>query len=187
MITNKHKTSLKVSLLFVFLIILSTRSWGQSGPSVPGHKTVQAASEQDITTIRRIYQEINSLKLTQQRFTYEAPGCVEEGVVNYFFRDKAIVKITESGSIGDGSWVHEYYYESGKAIFCYEAIVGGPAIGKVTKTEYRVYVKDNRPVRITANNKLIAVNDSKGTEAIQTAAKIYKAYAKKDFASALCD
>ncbi|WP_158827416.1 hypothetical protein [Mucilaginibacter lacusdianchii] len=141
--------------------------------------------ETDIAGIRQTYQQINSLNLTKQRFTYESPGCVEDGIVNYFFDHSKIVKITESGAIGDGSWAVEYYYSAGKVVFCLETIVGGPAIGKVTKSVYRYYIKNGRPVRVMEGSKIITAN-SKAAEIIQTANKIYDAYASKDFISALC-
>jgi hypothetical protein len=144
------------------------------------------ATEPDIAAIRQQYQTINALKLTGQRFTYESAGCAEDGVVNYFLKNKEIVKITESGSIGDGSWMNEYYFSAGQIIFCLETIVGGPAIGKATKTQYRYYVKNGRPIRVMEGSK-IRPADSKATEILRTAGKIYKAYATKDFVSALCN
>lgn len=143
-------------------------------------------TDADIANIRQVYQKINSSDLTKQHFNYESEGCVEDGQVDFFFDGKNIVKITESGAIGDGSWVNQFYYQAGKLIFCLETIEGGPAIGKSTKTEYRYYIKDGKVLRVMEGAKVIK-NDSKAADAINTGTKIYKTYAKKDFAAAICN
>jgi len=145
----------------------------------------QKANETDIAVIRAAFKKINSAALKQEQFKYEADGCVEDGVVQYFFQGKEIVKIAESGSIGDGSWKNEYYYEGGKFIFAYETIVGGPADGPETKSEYRIYVKDGKAIRYMEGQKIIP-NDSRVTEALPIAAKLYKAFTAKNFAEILC-
>ena len=142
--------------------------------------------DQAILAIRQHVQKINSKKLKKEHYTYESAGCTEDGVVDYYFDEKAIVKVIESGAIGDGSWINEYYYHSGKVIFCFQTIVGGPAIGKVTKTEYRFYVKDDSPLKTMEGAKTVK-SDSKASESIGTAKRIFKAYASKDFAGALCN
>ncbi|MCX2495984.1 hypothetical protein OQX63_20985 [Pedobacter sp. PF22-3] len=160
-------------------------------------QTTKPASQQNLTSnkqmvdqvilaIRKDVQKINSKKLKKEHYTYESAGCVEEGVVDYSFDEKTNVKIVESGSIGDGSWVNEYYYQSGKVIFCFQRIVGGPAIGKITKTEYRFYIKDGSIVKAMEGTKTIKA-DSKASESLGTANRIFKAYASKDFAAALCN
>lgn len=177
----------KTKLGLAALLLGSVCTCGQLAFAQPGPKTNTSAAEQEVAAIRKAYQQINTLPIKHERFTYESPGCVEDGVVNYYIQGTNIVKVTESGAIGDGSWVHEFYYSSGKVIFCYELLVGGPAIGNTTKTEYRIYVKNNRALKATADRKPIPVTDSKATEAITTANKIYKAYKNKDFAAALCN
>ena len=139
-----------------------------------------------ISEIRAAYQKINSLPLKKEKFTYEAQGCVEDGIVTYYLSGKSILKITESGSIGDGSWTNEYYYQSGKVIFCFEAITGGPAIGKVTTTEHRLYIKNDQPIRYMEDQKVIAAS-SAASELMRNAYKIFGAYLTKDFTSALCN
>jgi hypothetical protein len=166
---------IKTGTLFGVIVLICGQTFAQSGKSAA-----------DIDMIRKRYQVISSLKLTNQRFTYESSGCVEEGVANFYFYGKEIVKITESGSIGDGSWVNEYYYDKGKFFFGLETIVGGPAIGKVTKTQYRYYVKDGRAIRIMEGAEIITF-DSKAAEMIGIASRIYKAYATKKFISAICN
>ncbi|MDT3401953.1 hypothetical protein [Mucilaginibacter terrae] len=180
-------TSKKFSFLFISMLLITSQLFAQVPPISRGSRAlIQTDVPTDVAAIRQIYQQINMLKLKPQRFTYESPGCVEEGVVNYFFNDKTIVKITESGSIGDGSWVKEYYYNDGRVVFCLESIVGGPAIGPVTKTKYRYYVKNGRVIREMENDKVIPA-DSKATDILKIAGKIYKAYSTKKFAEAICN
>ncbi|WP_129714847.1 hypothetical protein [Pedobacter sp. SYP-B3415] len=148
---------------------------------------VNVQNEAAIQNIRRTYQQINALNLTAERFKYESSGCVQDGVVTYFFSGKKILKIVESGSIGDGSWVHEFYYDAGKLIFCLESLVGGPANGPVTKTQYRVYLKQGSVIRALHDSNKISATDSKATELMQAGTRIYAAYTTKDFVSALCN
>ncbi|WP_157255447.1 hypothetical protein [Pedobacter sp. Leaf216] len=138
-----------------------------------------------IVAIRKEYNRINGLKLSKQNYKYEKEGCVEDGRVNYFFEGKSIVKITEAGSIGDGSWTANYFYHAGKPIFCYELIEGGPAAGPDIKTEHRIYIKDGRAYRVMEGKKVMK-SENISKEQIQRANNIYKAYATKKFADALC-
>lgn len=178
-----------IASMFLFTILSSIHVFHNPEKYRPGHTSSAAitlqAENMDIKAIRSEYQRINASNLKRQHFTYESAGCVEDGKVDYFLENGNIVKITESGAIGDGSWQDEYYYSSGKVIFCFETLVGGPAIGKVTKTEYRVYVKDGKAIRVMENKKVLT-SESKSAETMATANKIYKAYATKDFVSALC-
>jgi hypothetical protein len=180
-----HKILFLVSLSFG---LVSGASAQAVKPKAPRQNTTtdMQASDNDISAIRGAVQSTNSKSLKKQHYTYESAGCAEDGVVDYFFDNKEIVKIMESGAIGDGSWVDEYYSRSGKVIFCFETIIGGPAIGKVTKTEYRVYVKDGRPIKTMEGTKTVK-DDTKAREYIETASKIFKAYASKDFVGALCN
>jgi hypothetical protein len=183
-------TLTKFFLLLTVSISLYTETSAQATKSVllkqNSVKTDARNEDQNILAVRNACQTINSKNLKKQHFRYESDGCVEDGVVDYFIDNKEIVKIIESGAIGDGSWVNEYYYDSGKVIFCFEKLVGGPAIGKVTTSEYRVYIQDGRPIKIMEGKKTVAA-DSKTMESIQTANKIYKAHVTKDFVSALCN
>lgn len=179
----------KTVLLFFLSFVSATSMFAQTtkpGSALQNLSSNKQMADQAILVIRKDVQKINSKKLKKEHYTYESAGCVEEGVVDYYFDEKALVKIVESGSIGDGSWVDEYYYQSGKVIFCFQTIVGGPAIGKVTKTEYRFYVKDGSIVKVLEGTKTIKA-DSKASESLETANKIFKAYASKDFAAALCN
>jgi hypothetical protein len=147
----------------------------------------QSTSEKDIAAIRQVYAQINSLKLQPEKFTYEAEGCVEEGVVTYYRNKKEIVKIVESGSIGDGSWKTEYYYQAGKPVFVLESLVDGPAEGAATRSEYRYYFKDDKSLRFMDGKKIITENSSKISEALQHAYGYLKAYETKAFAGVACE
>ena len=146
----------------------------------------QKNNEADITAIRASFKKINTQSLKQEQFKYESEGCVEEGVVQYYFQGGEIVKIIESGSIGDGSWKDEYYYEQGKFIFSYELIVGSSADGQESKSEYRVYVKDGKVIRYMQDQKIIPV-DSRVTRTQAIAEKLPKAYVTKNFAAVICE
>ena len=146
----------------------------------------QKAAEADIENIRTAFKEINSKPLIKEHYTYEAAGCADDGVVDYYLDKQQIVKIKESGSAGDGSWSTEYYYRNGDLIFIYETLIGGPANGKVEKTEYRVYVKGGRVLRFMDNQKIIPAS-SKAGELTETAIKLWKAHATKKFAEVLCN
>ncbi|SEW45827.1 hypothetical protein SAMN05428988_6145 [Chitinophaga sp. YR573] len=146
----------------------------------------QKSIETDIAAIRAAFKKINTLSLKQQQFKYESDGRVEDGIVQYYFQDNEIVKIIESGSIGDGSWKNEYYYESGKFIFSYEKLVGSSAEGEETKSEYRVYAKDGAAIRYMEDQKILPV-DSRATRKLDIAEKLLKAYITKNFAAILCE
>lgn len=143
-------------------------------------------AEASVAAIRAEFKRINAMALTTEEFQYDSAGCTEEGVVTYFIENQGIVKIVESGAIGDGSWTREFYYQSGKFIFCYEMIVGGPAEGPETKSEYRTYVKDDQVVRYMEDKKIIAA-DTKARAQVLTAYELIKAYTTKEFAKALCE
>lgn len=184
-VTNDLKCLYCSIALLLFLLPVTQLIAQPVAVKSPGKAAVQSNKEPDILSIRQAFQAINALKLEKQQFTYEVDGCVEGGIINYYFNNKAIVKITESGSIGDGSWNKEYYYHAGNVFFCLESLVGGPAIGPDIKTQYRYYIKNGKPIRVMENNKIISA-DSKVTDILQTAGRVYKAYTTKDFASAMC-
>lgn len=154
-------------------------------PVLPGHAQ-QKNTETDIAAIRATFKKINALALKQEQFKYEAEGCAEEGIVQYFFKDKEIVKILESGSIGDGSWKKEYYYEAGKMIFSYEKAVGSSADGQESDIEHRVYAKDGAVIRYMEDQKIITA-DSSAKKTLIIAQKLLAAYTTKNFAAVLCE
>ena len=145
-----------------------------------------SGTEESIAAIRTEFKRINASALSTEEFQYDSAGCVDEGVVTYFLENQEIVKIVESGAIGDGSWTREFYYQSGKFIFCYEQIVGGPAEGPETKSEFRTYVKDDKVIRFMDDKKIVPPT-SKATGQLRTAPRLLKAYHTKDFAKVLCE
>jgi hypothetical protein len=155
-------------------------------PGIKAGAQQHPGTEAAIAAIRTEFKRINALPLIREEVKYEAAGCVEGGVVTYCRDKQEIVKISESGSIGDGSWVREYYYQAGKFIFCYEMIIGGPAVGPETKSEYRTYVKDDKVVRYMEDKKIVPAG-SKATGEVATAYKLVKAYSTKDLAGVLCE
>lgn len=139
-----------------------------------------------INAIRAEYKAINTAQLKTEVFKYEAEGCTEEGQVKYFFNQKKeIVKIVESGSIGDGSWNREFYFQSGKFIFCYELLIGGPADGPEMKSEHRTYIKDDQVLRYMDDKNIVPSGET-ATDALKISYKLLKAYTTKKFAEALC-
>lgn len=120
-----------------------------------------------------------------ERYTYEIAGCVDDGSLEYYLDKQQIVKIKESGLIGDGGWDTEYYYRNGNLIFIFESLIGGPAEGKVQKSEYRIYVKDGKVIRFMDNQQIIPANN-KAAEMTATAIKLLKARTTKNFKAALC-
>ncbi|SHN33882.1 hypothetical protein [Chitinophaga sp. CF418] len=139
-----------------------------------------------IAAIRTAYKNINTATVTAEVFKYESAGCAEDGQVKYFFNQKKeIVKIVESGSIGDGSWSREFYFQSGKLIFSYESQIGGPADGPETKNEYRTYIKGDQVLRFM-EDKNIVPSGEKSADALKASYKLIKAYTTKKFAEALC-
>lgn len=145
-------------------------------------KTPDAAIEE----IRTAFKDINSNKTYKvEKYTYEAAGCADDGRLEYYLDKQQIVKIKESGSIGDGGWDTEYYYRDGNLIFIFESLIGGPANGPIQKSEYRVYVKDGKVIRFMDGPKIIPA-DNKAAEMTATAVKLLKARTTKKFAEAVC-
>ena len=146
----------------------------------------QKAPDAAVEEIRTAFKEINSNKTyKQEHYTYEAAGCVDDGRLDYYLDKQQVVKIKETGLIGDGSWVTEYYYRNGNLIFIFESLIGGPAEGAVQKSEYRVYVKDGKVIRFMDGQKIIPA-DNKAADLTATAGKLLKARTTKDFKAALC-
>jgi len=146
----------------------------------------QKTSDAAIEEIRTAFKEINSNKTYKlERYTYEIAGCVDDGSLEYYLDKQQIVKIKESGLIGDGGWDTEYYYRNGNLIFIFESLIGGPAEGKVQKSEYRIYVKDGKVIRFMDNQQIIPANN-KAAEMTATAIKLLKARTTKNFKVALC-
>ncbi|MVT10253.1 hypothetical protein [Chitinophaga tropicalis] len=170
-----------IRIFFLSTVVTSLISINASAQQKP-----VKSNEEVVTAIRTEFKRINALPLNKEQFKYESEGCVEGGNVQYFFDKKEIVKVVESGSMGDGSWTTEFYYQSGKLIFCYEKAVGSSADGQESKIEHRVYVKGNEVVKYMEDQKVIAA-DAEATKKLATADKLLKAYGTKNFAGALCE
>ena len=155
---------------------------------VSGQQKAQkpTANQADINAIRSEFKRINGLTLRNEKFSYEAAGCAEEGAVQYFFNGKEIIKIIETGAIGDGSWTKEFYYQSGKFIFSYEVLIGSSADGQESKIEHRIYAKDGKVIRYMEDQKDIKA-DGEADHGVQVAEKLLQAYSTKEFVKALCE
>ncbi|MFZ4927960.1 hypothetical protein [Chryseobacterium sp. Mn2064] len=174
------------AIVFVFLIIATGESISaqQFAGKKPATDKVTSQLE-NIDAIRAEYKKINSLKLTIQHFKYQDLPCVDEGVTNYFMEGSNVRKITEKFIKGDGYSATEFYFKDGKFIFALEVIVGGPAMGPETKTEYRYYAKDDKALRQLEGDKIVAA-DSKFTDALTRGYQLIKARTAKDFKKAIC-
>ncbi|MGZ3873023.1 MAG: hypothetical protein ACXVJD_08895 [Mucilaginibacter sp.] len=175
-----------IAVLIFSLPATTVFSQQKSANTQPGSQTAIAQSASDIAAIRAAYSNINQLPLKGQDFKFESPGCVDGGLITYMKRDDEILKITNSGSIGDGSWKTEFYFSAGKLIFYFDTVTGGAAAEKAPTTEYRLYVRNDKPIRCMEGKKIIPP-DSKANKSIQTAYKLLKAYKTRNFAAALCD
>ena len=139
--------------------------------------------ENDILQIRHEYQRINSLKLTKKQFTW---SCEATGTITYYLHNEQILKTIEEGAIGDGSWVIENYYQSGRIIFIYEVTTVSIGSNPDTHTEERTYVLNDKVIK--------HMNGQKVTQCkvcgFNTSSKEYKllsAYSTKNFKNALCN
>lgn len=168
-------------ILSIVICMTCANTYASTG-TVPNSMDTSAA----IAAIRSAYKNINTAPLTTEVFKYESAGCVDEGLVRYFFNQKKeIVKIVESGAIGDGSWSREFYFQSGKLIFSYETQIGGPAEGPDTKSEFRTYIKDDQVLRYMEDKNIVPAGE-KSADALKASYKLIKAHTTKKFAEALC-
>lgn len=139
-----------------------------------------------VAAIRAEVQRINSMKVMVQSFNWSEDGCVEGGKINYYFNNDSIVKATESGFIGDGGWIKEYYYSNGKFIFSFMQYIGGPAAMPVDTSEIRMYVHNDTLVLQRRNSDymddLTKKYDSNSVEY-----RILAAYKDKNFANVFCN
>jgi len=143
-------------------------------------------SNNDIDAIRAEYKTINGLKLKTQQFKYENLECVDEGEITYYLQGNEVRKMVEKFVKGDGYTLTEYYFKDSKFIFAIEILIGGPAIGPETKTEYRYYVKNDKALRQMEGTKTV-VPDSKFTEVLVNAYKLLKARNAKNFNEVICN
>lgn len=155
-------------------------------PSAETTKPAILTNEDKVISIRAEVQRINSLKLLVQTFNWSEDGCVEGGKVNYYMYNDTIVKVVESGFIGDGGWTKEYYYSKGKFIFSFMQHIGGPAAMPIDTSEIRMYADNDTLVLQKRNND--SFDDlTKKYNANSVEYKILKAYKDKNFAKVFCD
>lgn len=115
-------------------------------PDVPD----TAAIADPIAFIKKHVKEINTSKLEKKHFEFM---CDEKMMVDYFYKEGKIVKISvDFGTVGDVYAKEDYYYNAGKLIFKYEFVEGGPACeGCIKKDEYRSYIKNNKVIKYLKN------------------------------------
>lgn len=142
--------------------------------------------EDVIQTIRNNVQAINNMNLLVETFDWSEPGCSDQGKISYYFNKDSIVKIVESGFIGDGGWTKEYYYYQGKYIFSFMQSIGGPAAMPVDTSEIREYVNSDTLVLLKRNNENHADIKEKWS-ANSTEYKLLNAFRRKNFGEILCN
>lgn len=178
----------KIQILLILAIILTVSSLSAhpiSSPMSTGQVTYFSVASDDIKAIRAEYKKINGLKLKANRFAYEDLPCVDEGETIYYSNGKEVRKITEKFIRDDAYTLTEYYFKQGRLIFAIEIIIGGPAIGPDTKTEYRYYVKDDKAIRQMQDKEIIPA-DSKSTDMITRAYKLFRIKNAKNFNLDFC-
>lgn len=143
-------------------------------------------NEEKVIAIRAEVQRINNMKLLVKSFDWNQDGCVEGGKVHYYLNNDTIVKVTESGFIGDGGWTKAYYYSKGKFIFSFMQHIGGPAAMPVDTSEIRMYADNDTLVLQKRNNDsfddLTKKYNSRSVEY-----RILEAYNDKNFAKVFCN
>lgn len=143
-------------------------------------------NEDKIIAIRAEVQRINQMNLLVKSFNWSEDGCVEGGKVNYYFNNDTIVKVAESGFIGDGGWTKEYYYSKGKFIFSFMQHIGGPAAMPVDTSEIRMYADNDTLVLQKRNND--SFDDlTKKYNPGSLEYRILAAYKDKNFAKVFCN
>ena len=140
-----------------------------------------------IAFIRNTFQQINAAPLQSRSFSWTADDCNADGTAIYYLTaSNEIVKVVETGAIGDGSWTTAYYYKNGHFIFSLQTDIGGPAVGPVDTTTIRKYVYENKVIRTLENNVYATTADSVLTPASKEY-KILEAYKSKNFGTAFCE
>ena len=152
-----------------------------------GPASDSVSTDSAITRIRAAFQQINTAPLKSQKFKWEATNCNNDGTATYYLTNKnEIVKVVETGVIGDGSWTTAYYYQEGRFIFSLQTDIGGPAIGPVDTIIIRKYVYADKVIRSISNKPYTATEDGVLTAASKEY-KILAAYKSKDFGAAFCE
>lgn len=183
---------------FLFFILFSScqaaekKATGETGAdssvvetTIPPATDSVINDEAKIASIRAAVQNINTQTLQEQTFNWSWPNCADEGTISYYLNNKEIVKVIESGFIGDGSWTKEYYYTDGKFIFSFEQMIGGAAAMKADTNEIRLYA-DNDTLVLQKKNKTYLEDGPKRWTAASMEYKILKALKQKNFGEVLC-
>ncbi|MFT3980285.1 MAG: hypothetical protein QM687_07440 [Ferruginibacter sp.] len=183
---------------FLFIIVLfscnhsktetvapaSTDAGIQVAPQPPATDSV-VKDEDVIQSIRSKVQGINNMSLLVQTFDWSSPGCAEEGKISFYLNKDSIVKIIESGFIGDGGWTKEYYYDRGKFIFSFMQNIGGPASMPVDTSEVREYVNNDTLVLLKRNSEAHTGLKQKWNSQ-STEYKLLRSFKNRDYAKVLC-
>ncbi|RYY49556.1 MAG: hypothetical protein EOO06_06830 [Chitinophagaceae bacterium] len=143
-------------------------------------------NEDKVAAIRSAVQEINSKNLLVKNFNWSEPSCADVGTIAYYLDREEIVKVIETGFIGDGGWTKEYYYNKGKFIFSFEQNIGGPAGLPADTNELRIYM-DADTLVLQRKNKDYLEDVSKTLNASSREYRILKALQTKKFGAALCN
>jgi len=119
-------------------------------PTIKSKHVKNTGTLDPINSIRDIVEGINNSDLRTKHFEFK---CDEKMVVDYFYVNDEIVKISvDYGTIGDSYAKEDYYYAKGKLVFNYEFVEGGPACeGCVTKNEFRSYIQNNKVIKYLKN------------------------------------
>jgi hypothetical protein len=106
-----------------------------------------------INSIRNIVEGINNSDLKTKHFEFM---CDEKMLVDYFYLNNEIVRISvDYGTIGDSYAKEDYYFANGKLVFNYEFVEGGPACeGCITKNEFRSYIRNDKVIKYLKNKSL---------------------------------
>lgn len=150
----------------------------------PGDTIIKSASK--VEQIRAKVQDINNQKLLVQNFNWANPNCADQGTIRYFLDGDEIVKVIETGFIGDGGWTKEYYYADGKFIFSFDQYIGGPAGMPLDTNEVRIYMDADTLVLQRKNSDNVP-GASKKLTARSREYRILKALETKDFGNVLCN
>lgn len=154
-------------------------------PPQPPADTV-LTNEGKVAAIRAAVQDINARTLLVKNFNWSEPSCADVGTIAYYLDKDEIVKVIETGFIGDGGWTKEYYYNNGKFIFSFVQNIGGPAGLPADTNELRVYM-DADTLVLQRKNKEYLENMPRKLTPSSREYRILKALETKKFGAALCN
>lgn len=165
-------------LIFLFIILLNASQ-------LHAQNITLTEIEKQVKNIRTQFQKINASPLNKKAFNWSQDGC-GQGELTFYFINQQLVKIIETGSIGDGSWTKEYYYKDKKIVFTYEIeyiYVGNTE----TKNEYRTYFYNNKIIRSIENS--VIKNYTQQVSVIYQTSKEYRlfnSFTLKNYNDAIC-